>query len=412
MRGVRTALNIYLLSQHNLGVGHLSRTSLLAGELAKIEGASVVHLSCGPSTEIVLSQPGVSLVELPSLIVKGPSSSELVPAQAGAKREDVEEVRVNAIKRLLEAHHPAMFITEFFPFSPHRLDGTVMPILRFLKKKFPECAIVCSSRDIPVCHGERLSPEKVAFISSILHAYYDLLLIHSDPAVLRLDHIPRLRAMRISCPVVYTGYICERRSRAARSAAPDRKKKILVTIGGGRDGHRLIECAIKTASLKEECMFDIVCGPFMEEGVFAALNRRAGRLANVRLHWHVRNLKEAIAGYDLVICKGGYNTLMETIVRKRRCISVPRKGSYEQQKRVSIFSAKGLLKGHPETGLTAKRLSGLIDEAFASHRLGGFPLNMEGLGRTVSVLQEMIFSRAEGVAPSLGLKRPRQKSSE
>ncbi len=395
-------MNVYLLSQHNLGVGHLSRTSLLAGEIAKIPGASVMHISCGPSTEIVLSQPGVSLVELPSLIVKGLSSTELVPAEGGKKRQEVEKERVAAIKHLLEARRPAMFITEFFPFSPHRLDGTVMPILRFLKREFPECAIVCSSRDIPVCHGERLPPEKVALIGSILNTYYDLLLVHSDPAVLKLNHIPKLRALRASCPIVYTGYICERRSAAAHPVAAQGVRRILVTIGGGRDGHRLIECAIGAATLKKEYSFDIVCGPFMEEGVVKAMRRKVARLANVRLHWHVRNLKEAIAGYDLVICKGGYNTLMETIVRRRRCISVPRKGSYEQGKRVSVFSAKGLLVGHPETGLTAKGLSGLIEEAFASDCQPAFRINTEGLKHTISILQDVLTARIEGTHQRLG----------
>ncbi|MGD0661528.1 MAG: glycosyltransferase [Syntrophorhabdales bacterium] len=388
-------MNVYLLSQHNLGVGHLSRTSLLAGEIAKIPGASVMHISCGPSTEIVLSQPGVSLVELPPLIVKGLSSTELVPAEEGKKRQEVEKERVSAIKHLLEARPPAMFITEFFPFSPHRLDGTLMPILRLLKREFPECAIVCSSRDIPVCHGERLPAEKVELIGSVLNTYYDLLLVHSDPAVLRLDHIPKLRALRASCPIVYTGYICERRSAAAHPVAREGEKRILVTIGGGRDGHRLIDCAIRAATLKKEYSFDIVCGPFMEEGVVKAMSRKVARLANVRLHWHVRNLKEAIAEYDLVICKGGYNTLMETIVRRKRCISVPRKGSYEQGKRVSVFFAKGLLVGHSETRLTAKRLSGLIDEAFASDYQPAFRINTEGLKHTVSILQDALASRIE-----------------
>ena len=392
-------MNVYLLSQHNLGVGHLSRTSLLAGEIAKIPGASVMHISCGPSTEIVLSQPGVSLVELPPLIVKGLSSTELVPAEGGKKRQEVEKERVSAIKHLLKARPPAMFITEFFPFSPHRLDGTLMPILRFLKREFPECAIICSSRDIPVCHGERLPAEKVALIGSVLNTYYDLLLVHSDPAVLRLDHIPKLRALRASCPIVYTGYICERRSAAAYPVAPGGEKRVLVTIGGGRDGHRLIDCAIRAAALRKEYSFDIVCGPFMEEGVVKAMSRKVARLANVRLHWHVRNLKEAIAEYDLVICKGGYNTLMETIVRGKRCISVPRKGSYEQGKRVSIFSAKGLLVRHPETGLTPKSLSRLIDEAFAKDYQPAFRINTEGLKHTVSVVRDILFSRIKERAP-------------
>jgi len=113
------------------------------------------------------------------------------------------------------------------------------------------------------------------------------------------------------------------------------------------------------------------------------------------LHWYVRNLKETIAGYDLVICKGGYNTLMETIVRRKRCISVPRKGSYEQGKRVSVFFAKGLLVGHSETRLTGMRLSGLIEEAFASDYQPAFRINTEGLKHTVSILQDVLASRIE-----------------
>jgi len=271
---------------------------------------------------------------------------------------------------------------------------------------------VCSSRDIPICHGERLPAEKVAFIGSVLDTYYDLLLVHSDPAVLGLGHIPKLRAFRTRCPIVYTGYVCERRSAAAPSAARQGGRRVLVTIGGGRDGHRLIECAIKVAFLKKEYWFDIVCGPFMEEGVFRALNRKAAPLANVRLRWHVRNLKEAIAGYDLVICKGGYNTLLETIVRKRRCICVPRKGSYEQWKRASLFSAHGLLVSEAETRLTARSLSRLIDDAFAGAALRGFPINMEGLGHAVSVLQDMLLSRGKGRANVLvpkGLKGKRSR---
>jgi len=392
-------LNVYLLSQHNLGVGHLSRTSLLAGEIAKIPGAAVVHISCGPSTDCVLSQPGVSLVELPSLIVKGLSSTELVPIEGGKKRQDVEKERVMAIRQLLEAHPPDMFITEFFPFSPLRLKGTVMPILRFLKREFPECAIVCSSRDIPVSHGERLSSGKVAFIGAILNTYYDLLLVHSDPALLRLTHIPKLRTLRVSCPILYTGYICERRSNTAWPATRRGKRRVLVTIGGGRDGHRLIDCAIGAAGLRKEYSFDIICGPFMEEGAVEAMSRKAARLENATLSWHVRNLKETIAQYDLVICKGGYNTLMETIVRRRRCISVPRKGSYEQGKRVSIFSAKGLLVTHPETGLTPKSLSRLIDEAFAEDYQPAFRINTEGLKHTVSIVRDILFSRIKERVP-------------
>jgi predicted glycosyltransferase len=390
-------MNVYLLSQHSLGVGHLSRTSLLAGEIAKIPGVSVVHISCGPSTGIILPKPGVSLVELPPLIVSGLSSTELVPTERGKTRQDVEKERVRVVEGLMEGRRPTMFITEFFPFSPHRLDGTVMPILRVIKERYPECAIVCSSRDIPVCQGEVLPAEKVASISSILNTYYDLLLVHSDPAVLSLIDIPKLRALKLSCPIVYTGYICERRSAMPQPAVTEGRRKIIVTVGGGRDGHHLIDCAIRVAVRKKEYLFDIVCGPFMEKSVVEKMNQSVARSANAHLHWYVRNLKETIAGYDLVICKGGYNTLMETIVRGRRCISIPRKGSYEQGKRARVFSAKGLLTTVAETRLTAKGLSRLIDEAFCGDHRSAVRINTEGLKQTTSIIWDWLSSRREGV---------------
>ena len=390
-------MNVYLLSQHSLGVGHLSRTSLLAGEIARIPGVSVVHVSCGPSTGIIPSNPDVSLVELPPLVVSGLSSTELVPTEGGKTRQDVEEERVRVIEGLMEGRRPSMFITEFFPFSPHRLDGTVMPILRAIKERYPECAIVCSIRDIPVCHGEALPAEKVISIGSILNNYYDLLLVHSDPAVLSLIDIPKFRALKFSCPIVYTGYICERRSTTALPAVTGGRRKIIVTVGGGRDGHRLIDCAMKVAARKKEYVFDVVCGPFMEKSVVEKMRRDVAPSANTRVHWYVRNLKETIAGYDLVICKGGYNTLMETIVRGKRCISIPRKGSYEQGKRVRAFSAKGLLATVTETSLTVKGLSGLIDEAFLGDPRQAVRINTEGLKHTTSIIWDWLSSRAEGV---------------
>ena len=394
-------MNIYLLSQHSLGVGHLSRTSLLAGEIARIPGVSVIHISCGPSTGIVPCQPDVLLVELPPLIVKGLSSIELVSVDEGKTKEEVEKERVQVIETLFGRHPPDVFITEFFPFSPHRLDGTVLPVLRLIKERHPRCIVVCSSRDIPVCHGEALPSEKVAYISSIFDVYYDLLLVHSDPALLKLTDIPKYRGLRLSCPVIYTGYICERRSNAPSRDRAD--GRILVTVGGGRDGQRTIDCALKVAGLQRRYRFDIVCGPFMEEGVVDAMSRRVAHLDNVQVHWYVRNLKETIAAYDLVICSGGYNTLIETIVRRKKCISVPRRRSYEQGKRVRVFSRKYLLRSIAESRLTVRSLSRLIDEAFTEDYEPAFRINTEGLKNTVSAIE-----RWQSRGAKSGVSSPRE----
>lgn len=385
--------NVYLLSQHSLGVGHLSRTSLLAGEMAKIEGISVTHISGGPPTDIVLPQPGVCFVKLPPLIVSGFKSTDLVSVEMGKTKEDVEKERVRIIAGLLEERRPALFITEFFPFSPHRLDGTVLPILGHIRDKYPRCGIVCSSRDIPICHGEVLTTAGVARINSILNMYYDLLLVHGDPAALRLSDIPSLRGLKPLCPVIYTGYVTER-----RNANPNPSKargRILVTVGGGRDGYHIIKCALRVAERIKGCEFDLVCGPFMEEKKVEALRRRAARLTNTRVHWYVPKLKEMMDTYDLVICPGGYNTLVETIVRRRGCISIPRKNSYEQWKRVRVFSAKGLLLQIPESRLTATALTRLTENALYARYIPVCGINTDGLKNTLAAVKRWLPSGAE-----------------
>jgi predicted glycosyltransferase len=377
--------NVYLLSQHSLGVGHLNRTSLLAGEMAKIPGVCVTHISGGPPTGILSPHPGVSFVELPPLIVSGFRSTDLVSIEKEKTKEDIEKERVHIIRNMIDKRHPDLFITEFFPFSPHRLDGTVMPVLNHIRDKYPQCGIVCSSRDIPICHGEVLTAERVRYINSILDNYYDLLLIHGDPTITTLSEIPSLRKLRPLCPVIYTGYIAERRN--ARSHSSRTEERVLVTIGGGRDGHHIIECAIKVAEHNKEYKFDLVCGPFMEEERVKELKIRVARFTNAHVHRYIPNLKEIVSSYDLVICPGGYNTLVETIVRRRKCISIPRKNSYEQRKRVNLFSAKGLLQQIPESRLTASRLARIMKNMLNSRCTPVVRINSEGLKNTVDILQ-------------------------
>jgi predicted glycosyltransferase len=388
--------NVYLLSQHSLGVGHLNRASLLAGEMAKMQDVRVTHISGGPPTGIVLPQPGVSFVELPPLIVSGFKSTDLVSVEIGKTKDDVEKERVRIIMGLLSKRQPTLFITEFFPFSPHRLDGTVLPILRHIRDKYPQCGIVCSSRDIPICHGEVLTAKGISYINSIFDAYYDLLLIHGDPATLRLSDIPSLVALKPLCPVVYTGYIAER-----RNTDPHRSRtrgKILVTVGGGRDGHHIIECAISVAERSTEYEFDLVCGPFMEEDKVEAFKRRVARFSNVCVHWYVPRLRDILMDYDLVICPGGYNTLVETVVRRRRCISIPRKNSYEQKKRVKVFSTKGLLLQISDGKLTAPTLSASIDKALHRYCAPACTINADGLKNTLDAVERWVPSGGSTVS--------------
>jgi predicted glycosyltransferase len=340
-------VNIYLLSQHNIGLGHLNRTALLAGELGNLPGACVFHFSCGPSPGIINPNRNVEFIELPSLVVKNLSNPALTSLERGKTKKKIEKDRREIVLRSFRRNQPDLFITEFFPFSPHRLDGTVMPLLEFIKKKHPECGVICSVRDI--------------------RGY---------------------QALRSICPIEYTGYI----ARPTRPSPTTRRKtgltRILVTVGGGRDGHRIIESALRAARLKPEYLFDIVCGPLMPEKKIDCIRAFSQRLMNVRIFPFLRELKDAVPQYDLLICAGGYNTVVEAVANRKRCISIPRRGSYEQKKRVNLFSKRNLLWSIADSRLTAKNLSKLIEEALYSRLKPRFPIDMDGLRKTTSAIRD------------------------
>ncbi len=384
-------MNIYLISQHSLGVGSLSRATILSAELAKIPGSTVYHISCGPSTDIVSRPPAIRFIELPPLVVKDLGCNQLVPAEAGKTKEDVEKERVAAIETLLQHNPPDVFITDLYPFSPQRLDGTVRPVLREIKRRYPRCRIICSCKDIPVCQGEKLSENHTRHVHSLISTYYDLVLVHSDPDILKLSDVDCYRDLKLSCPVFYTGYITKKAPSGRRSTARPSRHNIVVTVGGGRDGDVVIDGALKAARLGTDYGFDIVCGPFMDKERVDAFRSKALGLPNVDIHDYVRDLRNRFVKYDLVVCAGGYNTLLETLESGTKCISIARKASYAQKKRVAAFSKRGLVWSLAETSLNGKSLSRLIGEALAAEQKT-FRLNSNGLKATGAILKFYLAS--------------------
>ena len=79
----------------------------------------------------------------------------------------------------MKRNPPDLFITEFFPFAYIRLDKTLMPILKHIKRNYPECKIICSARDYPISDRESIRKYNKKIISSTIKRYYDLILVHA-----------------------------------------------------------------------------------------------------------------------------------------------------------------------------------------------------------------------------------------
>ncbi len=191
--------------------------------------------------------------------------------------------------------------------------------------------------------------------------------------------------------MVYTGYIASPGHLASTACRRKGPPRILVTVGGGRDGQRIIYSALRVARLKQDYLFDIVCGPLMEWKKVEFITMRSRKLKNVRVFPYLRELKEAVSQYDLLVCAAGYNTILEAITNRKKCISIPRNSSYEQRKRVSLFSKKNLLWSVADSRLTAKGLVVLIEKALRSSITPSLSLNTDGLRNTTSAIQDLFM---------------------
>jgi predicted glycosyltransferase len=380
--------NIFILSQHNLGVGHFNRSSIIAEELGRLANVKIWLISCGATMNIFSDNENTHTINLPELKLKNINSIELISGNDKTQSQ-IELVRVKKIKNLLDSNIPRLFITEFFPFAPHRLSGTIIPILKYIKDKYSFCRIICSCRDIPISHNEKFNPIIINNISNIFNSFYDNLLIHSDISIISLKQINRFKNLKINCEIIYTGYVSKNIKFENDNLNRYSSKSILVTIGGGRDGNKIIKSAIIAAKHLPKLKFDIVCGPLMKQENYEHFKNISSCLPNVNIIAKVFELKRYFKFYNLIITTGGYNTLVETLKCNCNILVIPRKNSYEQHSRAKKLKELDLITVLFDYELNGKSLTERIKQQI-TNTPKSHSINLDGTKKTYSILKTLI----------------------
>ena len=378
-------MNIHLISQHNSGIGHFRRTALIAQALSELPGARVIHAVCGVDTPVIPSDKGVRRIVLPALQARS-SEDFILKGLNGESQEEVEAERVRMLNQFFEKYPPDLLMTEMFPFSPERLSGTLLPVLRLVKKRRPTCRILCSVRDIPICQKEEVTRKKLELIEGLLRNFYHGLLVHGDENLLALSQIPAFRSLEFP-GTVYTGYLCAPRIDQFSKSLPNR---FLVTIGGGFDGQPVLNAALRTSRYFPGCGFHMVCGPLKSEAQRHTLETRAKDLPNVKIDGMIPSLWERFPDYAGIVCRGGYNTVTEALRHGVSCIVIPGPHSYEQHLRASVLSEKGFVRILHSDGLTPETLTRNLKELLSRPSKGKGEINFGGITQTANYVRELL----------------------
>jgi predicted glycosyltransferase len=193
----------------------------------------------------------------------------------------------------------------------------------------------------PCTVNQQILNQKGTFL---LSSCYDRIFVAADRTIIDIAKEYDL-ASEIAAKLVYAGYIVdgceqeEQRTAREQRGVPEGVPWVVCSAGGGKDGEDLIESCHDLTKLFPEAYFDIILGPRSRLFLTGSGLREAPRVRILKDDPLVPRLHAAC---DVLISRGGYNSMLEGVVGKPRVLVVPKDGDYEQRshaERLSKFCA-------------------------------------------------------------------------
>ena len=184
----------------------------------------------------------------------------------------------------------------------------------------------------------------------------------------------------------------------------NQEKSIIVSIGGGRVGCELLECAIAASSLIEERLphlMLIFTGPYLPEEQFIRLKRLAAGSSQITIERFTAGFLSRLEQADLSISMAGYNTCMNILTTGVRALVYPFTGADNNEQEQTIrankleeLGAVSVIRDHElEPRLLAERIircCGPQNSALCPS------LDLRGAEKTAAIITELLGESAVG----------------
>ena len=334
-------MKIVFLCCHLTGTGHLVRTLALARAARRLGHEATVISGGRPLAHLEADGP---VVQLPPVVVHGLAFAELRTPEGEPASARRMERRRRVLTATLATERPDALVTELYPFGRRVLGPEFRHAIAAARAANPACAVLTSVRDIP-----EPKPHRLAETAARLAADYDGVLVHGDAAFLPLSTTWPLPA-ELSPMVHHTGYVGPEMPLGA-----GRRPDVLVAVGGGGLGRRLLDVAAEAAALSRR-PWHLLVGGAEARALAAELRLRAPGLRVEPARPDYRALL-ASAGASVSLC--GYNTAVELARCTTPALLVPSEEGGEQEQ---LIRARRLAK-HP--GFSLMRTDELVPGGLA-----------------------------------------------
>ncbi|MEL6459324.1 MAG: glycosyltransferase [Cyanobacteria bacterium J06621_15] len=383
--------------QHILGMGHLVRSmEIVRGLMSDFQ---VCFLNGGQIIKEFNIPDGIEVVNLPAIKTDA-EFKQLMPVDSNLSLAEIQEIRKNKLLQVADEFKPDVLMVELFPFGRGKFSFELIPLLEKLQASEKPVKIVSSLRDIVVTKTNQEKYENK--VCRLMNQYFDMLLIHGDKNFVPLDE-SFSRVKDIQSQTKYTGYVVQKPKLNPELTEEDKnvidseKPLILVSVGGGRFGHELIDCVIASAEILEQKIphqIQIFTGPFAPEEKVQAWQKLAENKSNLRVNRYTRNLLSYMQKADLSISMSGYNTTLNVMTTGVRAMILPFKGNNDQEQRIRAgkLDSLGVVKMLDESDLQSEIFAQKVIDYLATEP-NKVSFDANGVENTAALIKNLVLEK-------------------
>jgi predicted glycosyltransferase len=370
---------VAFLCCHLSGTGHLVRTLALARATAAA-GARVLVIGGGrPLDHIGVS--GIRFLQLPPVQVPDFDFSTLRTPEGTTADAAYLATRRTALERALTAFRPDALVTELFPLGRRILATEFEAAIAATRAANPATRIIASVRDIP---EPPKRPGRLEQAAERLRRHYHALLVHGDTGFLPLSATWPLPA-DLTPMIHHTGYVADDPPPPCDSPGDT----VLVAVGGGVLGRRLLELAARAAALSPR-RWHLLTGGADAADLARGLAMRYGR-ANLAVEPARPDYKALLSHAACSVSLAGYNTVLDLAGCTTPAIILP---FDEHDEREQVIRAERLARCDGFTvlrvaDLTPAMLARAADTAAAGPRRKPLVLAHDGGARAAAKILEL-----------------------
>jgi predicted glycosyltransferase len=360
-------LKITLLVTHLMGSGHLVRTLAIARAIDAAGGAALVISGGRPLAHV--PPGGVRLVQAPAVASNGLDYKTLLDAAGAPASAEYLAERSLRIAALIRDERPDALVTELFPFGRRILAAEFEAAI----DAAAGARVACSVRDVLEPPSR---PARVEETLARLRARYHAVLVHGDPAILPLGESWPAPA---DLPLRYTGYVAAPLPPVTDGPGAG---EVLVSVGGGQIGRRLLRVAARAAALSPLPWRLLVGGADAAEIIASLRHLGPATVEAARPDYRAMLQRAAVS-----ISLAGYNTAVEAALSPTPAILIPMEegGEQEQLIRAEAFARLPGVSMLRIGGLAPETLADAANEALRRPRTPA-PLAADGAAETARIL--------------------------